>query len=401
MDQDEGLGLSVSMDQDEGLGLSVSMDQDEGLGLSVSMDQDEGLGLSVSMDQDEVSGEQTEKQIKKEFEKLHQFLREEEEARRAELRMEEEQKKSKIVEWIELELQSLSDRVMEVEGEMGNDDVTFLANYHSTYRRAQCKPSDSQLNSGSVIDVTKHVGNLRFRVWEKMKDLCPYYPVILNPNSSHMAVSGDLVGASGSARRFYPPNPLQKAANRMVLGSQVLKGKLNCWEVDVGNGKNWTVGVCTRRGAESNQTQPLTPHNGIWGVCRNGDFCDPVGSWGSRFQITKPLKTLRVKLIQRQDFNNGKKMWTLSFADASDNSRIVSLVIDDGVGREFIPFLIPEDVNSPLRIVPVNVNTVTENKFGFFERHKEMMPLYFMVFIVLLMVMMLGFRALFTSQSAK
>lgn len=65
--------------------------------------------------------------MKEEFDKLHQFLREEEEARRAALREEEKEKKGKLEGWIEQELQSLFDKLIEVEEEMENDDVTFLA----------------------------------------------------------------------------------------------------------------------------------------------------------------------------------------------------------------------------------------------------------------------------------
>ncbi|KAF5893525.1 nuclear factor 7, brain-like, partial [Clarias magur] len=157
---------------------------------------------------------QTERQIKREFEKLYQFLREEEEARRSALKKEEEKKKGNLEGWIEQEMQSLSDRVMEVEEELGNDDVTFLSNYNQIMTRAQGRLSDSQLNSGSLIDVAKHVGNLRFSVWEKMKDLCPYYPVVLNPNSTRISVSDDLVCASRAVSRVSLQEPVANLALR-------------------------------------------------------------------------------------------------------------------------------------------------------------------------------------------
>ncbi|MCI4394030.1 hypothetical protein PGIGA_G00164260 [Pangasianodon gigas] len=333
----------------------------------------------------ESQAEQTEKQIKEEFEKLHQFLREEEQARRAALREEEEEKKGKLERWIEQELQSLSDRLMEVEEELENDDVTFLSNFDHIMTRARYRRSDPQLNSGSLIDVAKHVGNLRFRVWEKMKDLCPYYPVVLDPNSSHMSVSGDLVCVRHSIRRFYSPNPLQKNANHLVLGSEAQNASFNCWDVEVGDSKHWTLGVCRRSAAERNLTQPLIPQNGFWGLSRNGDFYDVLWSTEAPFRLRRPPKTVRVKLIQRLDLNNWKLYWMLRFLDASNES-VIACIRDIAFGRDFIPFLIPEERNAPLRIVPVNVNMTMEKKFNFLERHMDMIPLYVIGFLMVLLV---------------
>ena len=80
----------------------------------------------------QVQTQHTERQIKEEFEKLHQFLRDEEAARLAALREEEEQKsqmmmKKKIkIEKMSREISSLSDTIRAIEGAMGADDITFL-----------------------------------------------------------------------------------------------------------------------------------------------------------------------------------------------------------------------------------------------------------------------------------
>ena len=76
----------------------------------------------------QVQTQHTERQIKEEFENLHQFLRDEEAARLAALREEEEQK-SQMMEKIEKmsrEISSLSDTIRAIEEEMGADDITFL-----------------------------------------------------------------------------------------------------------------------------------------------------------------------------------------------------------------------------------------------------------------------------------
>ena len=77
----------------------------------------------------QTQAQHTERQIKEEFEKLHQFLRDEEAARIAALREEEEQKSQMMKEKIEKmsrEISSLSDTIRAIEEQMGADDVTFL-----------------------------------------------------------------------------------------------------------------------------------------------------------------------------------------------------------------------------------------------------------------------------------
>ncbi|XP_062391132.1 E3 ubiquitin-protein ligase TRIM35-like [Sardina pilchardus] len=73
--------------------------------------------------------EHTERQIKQEFEKLHQFLRDEEAARIAAVKKEQKQKSQMMKEKIEKmsrEISSLSDTIRAIEKEMGADDITFL-----------------------------------------------------------------------------------------------------------------------------------------------------------------------------------------------------------------------------------------------------------------------------------
>ncbi|KAL2080943.1 hypothetical protein ACEWY4_022796 [Coilia grayii] len=139
-----------------------------------------------------VQAQHTEKHIKQEFEKLHQFLRDEEAARIAALREEEEQKSQMMkekTEKIDREISSLSKTIKAIK-EMGNDDITFL----QVYTQAQCTWQDPEDVSGALINVTKHLGNLKFRVWEKMQGIVEYSPVTLDPNTAHpqLVLSEDL-----------------------------------------------------------------------------------------------------------------------------------------------------------------------------------------------------------------
>ncbi|KAJ8371068.1 hypothetical protein SKAU_G00110960 [Synaphobranchus kaupii] len=140
----------------------------------------------------------TERQIKMEFEKLQQFLKDEEAARIASLREEEEIKSEKMMVKIEkmtLEISSLSKQIRAIEQELRAEDVSFLQHEDlmlllfifygneaeptaqvtpEYYCRAQCTLADPEKVSGALIDVAKHLGNLKYRVWEKMLGTVQY-----------------------------------------------------------------------------------------------------------------------------------------------------------------------------------------------------------------------------------
>ncbi|KAL0966920.1 hypothetical protein UPYG_G00302280 [Umbra pygmaea] len=191
----------------------------------------------------------SERLMKEDFHKLHQFLREEEEARIAALREEEEQKsqimKNKIDE-INDKILLVTEKIRSIIEEMKADDIVFMQNYKATMERAQLTLPDPQLVTGPLVDVVKHLGNLQFRVWEKMQRIVKYFPVILDPNTANpwLNLSEDLT----SVRWRETPQQLPDNSERFdywgwVLGSEGFDSGIHRWEVEVGENTTWFIGV--------------------------------------------------------------------------------------------------------------------------------------------------------------
>ncbi|XP_066564060.1 zinc-binding protein A33 [Amia ocellicauda] len=286
--------------------------------------------------------QQTERQIKEEFEKLHQFLRDEEAARIAALREEEEKKSGMMKEKIEnltRKISSLSDTIRALEQEMGAEDISFLQNYKKTKSRAQCAVQDPEGVSGALIDVAQHLGSLKYRVWEKMLGIVHYTPVTLDPNtaSPRLSLSEDLTSVKDRAEiQQLPDNPERFDVCECVLGSEGFSSGMHCWDVDVGDGSSWCLGVsnesCNKKGDFS-----VSPAAGFWTMGLFGGEYTALTSPETRLTVKRKPQKIRVQL----DYDRGE----VSFSDPRDSTPLYTF--KDTFGERLFPFFCPF---SPLRI---------------------------------------------------
>ncbi|XP_056443309.1 nuclear factor 7, ovary-like [Gadus chalcogrammus] len=271
---------------------------------------------------------ETERQIKAEFDQLHKFLIQEEEDRMAALKEEEKQKRETIIleqENIQAQMSVLSEVISAVEQDLPlKDNAAFL-----TLPRDLLSGSAPQLLRGGLVDVAKHLGNLSFRVWEKMREKIRFTPVILDPNtaSNRVVISEDLTSARHKTGppQEHPENPERFSDYSNFLGSVGFTSGRHSWEVEVGDHPDWLIGVA-KETVDRKGGLYASPENGFWCLFHYKDGY----SNGSTERLNLERNPTRIRVLL--DCGEGE----VSFYDAGGNDLILSY--RDTFSEKIFPF---------------------------------------------------------------
>ncbi|CAL9693208.1 unnamed protein product [Knipowitschia caucasica] len=290
----------------------------------------------------------TQNVIKSQFEELHQILNQEERARLSAVTKEEQEKiarmKDKTKE-LSAEMLCIAETIDLIQDELKEEDIVLLKNFRDTHDRSKSIPLGSDA-AGALIDVTKHLSNLKYKVWEKILDHIDYSPVILDPNTAHpcLILSDDLTSLHYSRQPLScPDNPERFHMSAEVVGMLSLGSGSHHWTVEIEGNQDWLLGVASLS-VPRNCEVTARPENGFWTLCyRDGEFL-VMTSPPVPLTLSKNPKQIKVEL----DYNKG----ILSFYDAVDDTLLYTFT--QTFKEALLPYFYTQS-SRPLTIMPQKV----------------------------------------------
>ncbi|XP_029015265.1 nuclear factor 7, brain [Betta splendens] len=287
--------------------------------------------------------------IKGQFLQLHQALQREESARLAAVQKEAEEKTAAMREKIRevsAEVLSLTETISIIQEQLEKDDMHLLQTFKATQDRCKSLALGSDNMSGLLVDVSKHVCNLKYAVWEKLLDHVDFTPVTLDPNTAHPCLV--LCDRLTSLRYSKQPGRCPDNGERFHMSAEVvamtaLGSGSHRWAVETGSNRDWLLGVAALS-VPRNAVVAARPENGYWTLCfRDGEF-RAMTSPPTPLTLPRAPERIEVQL----DYNRG----TVSFVDPLDNTVIYAFT--HTFTEALLPYFYTQS-SHPLKIMPQKV----------------------------------------------
>ncbi|KAJ0056962.1 hypothetical protein NL108_000772 [Boleophthalmus pectinirostris] len=248
----------------------------------------------------------TEMQIQAQFRRLHKFLQDEEATRIQALREEELKKTQDMTDKmmaIMNDITSLTETIRASEQQLKTNDSLFPLGYKDVIDKAYRSLLINVPNLGAkvLLDQAKHVGNMAFHIWSKMKHVVQFSPVILDPNTAHpqLMISEDLCSVGQTRKLNLPQNPERFTCYTRVQAWEGWSQGSHSWIVEVPDDSYWVIGV-----ASESVLGKGTILKGFWEiVVMNGKYKAYAGLGScNELNVKKKVEKVRVKL----NFDTGR-----------------------------------------------------------------------------------------------
>ncbi|XP_022611830.1 zinc-binding protein A33-like [Seriola dumerili] len=185
-----------------------------------------------------------------------------------------------------------------------------------------------------------------------MINIVRYVPITLDPNTaqSNLKFSEELTCVQYGSKQLIPDNPERCISRVCVLGATGFRSGKHSWTVDVGQSKDWYIGVA-RESIKRKSTVFLNPAEGFWVIgLSNGD-----SFWAQTSPRTKlMLKQKPERITVELDCDKGKVV----FINAADLTTIHTF--KEKFTERIFPYVSPGlyeegKISRPLTICPLTI----------------------------------------------
>ncbi|KAG7491286.1 hypothetical protein MATL_G00001690 [Megalops atlanticus] len=280
------------------------------------------------------------------------------------------------------EIALLSDTIDIIEQDMKAGNILFLQEFENTMKRARSTLQDSEMVSGTLIDVAKHLGNLKYKVWEKMLSIVQYTPVTLDPNTAHptLDLSEELTCVQARKRRRLPASPERFDRCACVLGTEGFTSGRHIWDVDVGDNADWTLGVA-KESAKRTGKLSLSTAEGFLAIQLKGEELLALTSPARPLPVSVRPQKIRVKLDWQSDVDG--RYGRVTFSDLSNGACIHTF--EHRHKEKLFPIFSPGRHPGRLQILPGMVSVKVEEQESFFQKYRDLLlPILLIAFAAII-----------------